>query len=272
MDVQDLGHLDGPVLFFGGPYSNLPATEALIAEAQKRCIPANHMICTGDLVAYCANPAQTVAAIQDLGCAVVAGNCEKQLAANAMDCGCGFDEGSACDLLSAGWFAHADAAIGAGDRGWMQALPDVVTFTHRGARCAVLHGGVTDISRFLWSVSPEDAFQTEIESLQGHVGQVDLVVSGHSGIAFQRRVDGVRWVNAGVIGMPPNNGRPQTQYATMENGQVQVHWLHYDHEKAAHAMADCGLTQGYDRALLTGYWPSEDVLPPSLRRSVLANG
>jgi len=31
------------------------------------------------------------------------------------------------------------------------------------------------------------------------------------------------------------------------------------------AMRRAGLVQGYDTALSTGYWPSEDVLPADLR-------
>lgn len=31
---------------------------------------------------------------------LIAGSCEENLAAGALDCGCGFEEGTACDLLS----------------------------------------------------------------------------------------------------------------------------------------------------------------------------
>ncbi len=270
MFVQDLGQLDGPVLLFGGPYSNLPATQALMAVARELGIGAGHMICTGDLVAYCGEPAQTVAAIRASGCAVVAGNCEKQLAAYEMDCGCGFDEGSACDLLSAGWYAHADQAIGAEDRKWMADLPDIARFTHQSRRIAVIHGGVTDISRFLWPTSPEADFAEEIARLTALVGPVDMVVSGHCGMAFTRGIGAVEWVNAGVIGMPPHDGRPETQYAVLRDGEVGVERLNYDHAAAAESMRERGLS--YDRALLTGYWPSEEVLPPDLRRPALASG
>ena len=53
----DLGNLDAPVLLFGGPYSNLRATQAMRAEADRLGIPADHVICTGDVVAYAAAPA-----------------------------------------------------------------------------------------------------------------------------------------------------------------------------------------------------------------------
>lgn len=158
MRYRDLGTLEGPVLLFGGPYSNVQALTALWEEAEARRIPAARMICTGDVVAYCGAPARTVAQIRQLGCPVVAGNCEIQLGQGALDCGCGFEEGSACDLLSIGWFSHASAALPAADKAWMATLPDVLTFTHHGSRYAVIHGGVTDVARFIWPVSEDAAF------------------------------------------------------------------------------------------------------------------
>lgn len=263
---RDLGDLDAPVLVFGGPYSNLQATRALIAEARARGIGQDRIICTGDTVAYCAEARGTVAALRDLGCAVVAGNCERQLAAGAPDCGCGFDEGSECDLLAAGWYAHADRTVTSQDRAWMAACPDVVTFTQAGRRCAVIHGGQSDIARFLWPVSPGDAFAGEIALIGAAVGAVDIVLAGHCGIAFQRQIGAVTWINAGAIGLPPHDGRPETRFAVLEAGRAVIHRLAYDHSGAQAAMRAAGLGQGYHDTLATGIWPSEDVLPPEMRR------
>ena len=272
MRVQDLGQREGPVLLFGGPYSNLAATRALIDRARLHAVPADHMICTGDIAAYCGEPAETVAEMRQLGCPVVAGNCERQLAENATDCGCGFDEGSACDLLSVGWYSYASRAIGDDDRAWMGRLPDIVTFTHHGRKSAVIHGGVSDISRFIWETSSDAVFAREIACIEAITGKIDRVVAGHSGIAFQRRIGSVDWLNAGVIGMPPNDGAPHTRYALLQNGQAEIRVLSYDHEAAAAGMCKRGLTQGYDAALLSGFWPSEEVLPPELRRADRASG
>ena len=91
--MVDLLTTTGPVLVFGGPYSNLQATEALFAESRHRGIGADLMICTGDLVAYCADAQGVVDLIRASGVAVVRGNCEEQLASGAEDCGCGFRRG-----------------------------------------------------------------------------------------------------------------------------------------------------------------------------------
>ena len=98
---------DGPLLFFGGPYSNLEATRALLDRAAALGIAPWRTVCTGDVVAYGADPAATVELLRNCGCHVVMGNCEESLAAGRADCGCGFPEGSQCERLSAAWFAHA---------------------------------------------------------------------------------------------------------------------------------------------------------------------
>lgn len=272
MQHQDLGELAEPVLLFGGPYSNLQATEAVLSQAAALGVSEGHVICTGDVVAYCAQPAETVAAVCAAQVVVVAGNCEKQLAANALDCGCGFEAGTTCDLLSAGWYAHANAEVDDEARRWMAGLPDVVTFQQGGSRVAVIHGGVTDVARFVFSVSPEVVFVEEIAALEALVGPVDMVIAGHSGIAFERQVGDVIWVNAGAVGMPEHDGRRETRFVILQDGKAEIRELAYDAQSACTAMQKVGLRQGYDRALLSGYWPSEDVLPQELRLSSLANG
>lgn len=266
MKLVELGDLAGEVLLFGGPYSNLEAMRALIAEAARRGIPASRAICTGDLAAYGADAAATVAAFRDWGAVLVAGNCERQLAEGAADCGCGFDAGSACDLLSRGWYPHALAALDPAARAWLGDAPDMVLFTHAGRRYAVIHGGLTDVSRFLWPSSDAAAFAEEVAAIRAAAGPVDAVVAGHSGIAFQRRVAGVDWINAGAIGLPPHDGRPETRFAVLGAEGARICRLSYDHVGAARAMRAAGLVQGYERALETGLWPSEDVLPAELRR------
>lgn len=270
--IRDLGVLTGDVLLFGGPYSNLQATEAVFAAARARGIGGGRMICTGDVVAYCAQPAETVALIRASGSVVVAGNCELQLAAGMLDCGCGFEAGSACDILSAGWFAHVDQQIGAADRAWMGALPQMVVFAHGGRRVAVIHGGASDVSRFLWETSPEADFAQEVAAIEARVGAIDMVVAGHCGMAFRRQVAGVEWINAGVIGMPPHDGAQATRFAILSDRGVEFADLHYDAGLAIAKMQEAGLSQGYDQALKTGYWPSEDVLPEELRLASRASG
>ena len=261
MKVQDFGQYDGPVLLFGGPYSNLHATEAFAALAGDT--PA---ICTGDVVAYGANPPETLALVRARAWSVVAGNCERQIAVGADDCGCGFSADTACDIFSRGWYPYAMANVGQNDRLWMENLPDIGLFTHQGRRYAVIHGGATAINRYLWPSSAEADFAHEIEALEAAVGHIDGIVAGHAGIGFHRQIGRHQWINAGAIGLPPHDGRSETRFARLEMGEVTIERLRYDRNAAFKAMAEVGLTQGYHHSLKTGIWPSEDVLPLELRR------
>ena len=272
MNIRDLGTLDQPVLLFGGVYSNLEALSELEALADAGDVPVARRICTGDLVAYCADPRAVMDRFLHAAYPIVAGNCERQIAADADDCGCGFDAGSTCSILSMAWYSHARAALDAAHRAFCADVPDILTFRHCGKRFAVIHGGVTDIARFLWPVSDAADFAAEIKILTDAVGPVDAVVAGHSGVAFLRRIGGVGWINAGAIGMTDNTGDPRTAYVLLQDGRAEIRRLDYDHVSARRAMIAAGLTQGYHEALVTGHWPSEDVLPDVMRRDYPGSG
>ena len=262
MKHSDFGHLSGPIVLFGGPYSNHQALQAMAEVIGDRVA-----ICTGDIVGYCANPNETVAEFRRMGAFAVAGNCEKQLAERSQDCGCGFDDGSACDILSRGWYPFALEVTAPDAVAWLGGLPDIATFINQNRRYAVIHGGATQINRFLWPSSAETDFQTEIAAIEKAVGKIDGVVAGHSGIAFHARIGRHQWINAGAIGLPPHDGRTDTRYVVLKDGEVIIERLAYDYELARAAMETSGLTQGYDKALTTGIWPSEDILPPELRHT-----
>jgi len=267
----DLGVLSGDILVFGGVYSNLHALEALIDRAQQLGIAPSNMICTGDVVAYCAYAEDSVERIRALGCPVLSGNCEQQLAANADDCGCGFDAGSTCSLLSRTWYAHANSQVTNGSRDWMRDLPDRITFTHNGLRYGVVHGGASDVSKFIWPVTHDDVIASEIALLEDQVGSVDCVLTGHSGITMTRTVGDKLWVNAGAIGMPAHDGDLDTHFVIISKNGIKNNQLYYNVEAAFQAMQANSLTQGYHATLKTGYWPSEETLPIEMRTQS-ANG
>ena len=136
--VMDIGDLSERLLVFGGPYSNLAATQALRKIADAEGIGARHVICTGDTVAYCAEPDQTVAAIRDWGCSVVMGNCEQALASGSPDCGCGFAAGSSCAVLSDGWYLLLNPT----DQG-IRATWHRLVYPHAAASTAMRQAGLS---------------------------------------------------------------------------------------------------------------------------------
>ena len=69
--VLDLESVDGPVLYFGGPNSNVPATATRLARARALGLAPQQIVCTGDGVAYTADPIATVKRVRDAGIRVV---------------------------------------------------------------------------------------------------------------------------------------------------------------------------------------------------------
>ncbi len=262
--IEDAGSLDGPVLVFGGPYGNSQATEAVLAEAEQRRIPPTRVICTGDLVAYGADPAATVALIRASGIRVVMGNCEEALAFGRADCGCGFREDSSCDRWSRQWFAYASRSLDDDAKAWMGRLPRQLRFSLGGWRFAVVHGGATDISRFVFASTPARDMMSELAALDRD-GPVDGVIGGHCGLPFSQCLGGRLWHNAGVVGLPANDGTPRVWFTLLnpQDDAIEVAplALHYDHATAARRMAHAGMPQAYARALIDGLWPAMEVLP-----------
>ncbi len=251
---------NGPLLAFGGPYSNLKATRAMRAEAARLNVPADRVICTGDVVAYCAEPEETIAAIRDWGIRTIAGNCEEQLAASSTDCNCGFEEGSTCDRLAKGWYPYANSKVTADSRDWMRGLPASLTFTYGGFTFRVVHGGVERNNRFLFG-SQDAVLLQEWTS-----ANTEVVIAGHAGLPFIKRQRSGVWFNPGVIGMPANDGTADVWYgliSTDSEGALTftTQRLAYDHHTAAATLRRSGHANGYARTLVTGLWPSLDVLP-----------
>lgn len=263
--VQNLGQTDGPLLVFGGPYSNIRALRAVRDRAKANGIAPENCICTGDVVAYGGEPMETVAEIGDWGCRVLMGNCEQRLGNGENDCGCGFAEGSACDTLSKEWFEFASRRLDAGARKWMRELPRRIELGAGNARLAVVHGGVSSISRFIFASTPEHILADELTK-----AAVDGILAGHCGLPFTRTVGGQLWHNAGAIGMPANDGQTGTWYSVITPRQdgglaISRHRLDYEHAAAAARMRAAGLADGYARAMESGLWPSLDVLPANER-------
>ena len=252
-----------PLLVFGGPYGNAQATAAVLAEAAARGLPPGRIVCTGDLVAYCGEPVATIALVRAAGIRVIAGNCDVQLASDAPDCGCGFAEGSTCDRLSAAWFAAARRDVGAKDRAWLATLPASAVVEVGSRRLRVVHGGVESINQFIFATSPLDEKRRQL-ALAAADG-CDGIIGGHCGIPFSQVIDGRLWHNAGVAGMPANDGTRRVWFSllTPRRGTIEIrhHAIGYDHHAAIAAMARGGFPGEYQQALGSGIWPSCDVLP-----------
>jgi len=253
--------LSGPIIVFGGPYSNLHALDALLAEARRLGIAPTSMISTGDLVAYCADARGVVDRFRETGMRFIRGNCEDQIVAGASDCGCGFAPGGECDRLSVDWFAHAMRELDADRRAFLGVAPARLDVVLNGVRIAVVHGAATQQNRFVYASTPARVKAHDFDLLG-----VDAIFAGHSGLPFTQSIDGRLWHNAGALGMPANEGEPRVWYSLVSAGEepgalaIEHRALSYDHAGAAAAMARAGMAPEYARSLVDGLWPNCDSL------------
>lgn len=258
---MDLGRLDGPLLVFGGVYGNLPALQELKRIAQAMGLPPTQIICTGDVVAYCAEPEACVQTIRDWGIHTLAGNVELQIARGEADCGCDFDAGSRCDVFSRHWYPFVQSQLGAASVAWMRTLPHHIRFQYGAHTIQVVHGSYHGVSDYVFASTP---WAVKMRNFAD--AQADVILAGHCGLPFHDVRDGHYWLNAGVIGMPANDGTPRVWYMlldTLPDGRLvyEHHAFLYDHAEAARRMRECRLPEAYALTLSTGIWDNCDILP-----------
>ena len=251
------------LLIFGGNYSNYEATLRLFEFANELGFSNNEMLCTGDLVAYCGAPEKTINLIRDANIPVVKGNCEESLGLGSTDCGCGFDEGSLCNVLSAQWYTFCQKTISDENKQWMLSLPDHV-IVHIGKRkLLAVHGSPDSINEFIFPSTWDLNKQFILDKITQD--NYDGVIGGHSGIPFAKLHNNLLWLNSGALGMPANDGTARVWCALLkvknQGISVQIIPLLYNHKQTSETMRMAGLNNGYLKCLSSGKWPSTDILP-----------
>ena len=72
------------------------------------------------------------------------------------------------------------------------------------------HGSPRNDEEILTRVSPDERFRVALAGVEER-----LVVGGHTHVQFDREIDGIRFVNAGSVGMP-YEGRPGAFWAVVD--------------------------------------------------------
>ena len=257
--MKNLGALTGELLVFGGVYSNLQALEAMKEVAEQRGIAPSHVICTGDIVAYCAQPEECVQFVKEWGIHCILGNVEIQLRDGLDDCACDFTDGSRCDTFSKQWYPFAQSAVSQNNLDWMQTLPHFLRFRYGHKEVVVVHGSYHHTSEFIFASS-----DWKVKSTNFQATQADVILAGHSGLPFSQQQEGNYWLNAGVIGMPANDGTPRVWYMTLQDQagfEFEHHALEYDYQQASKLMLENHLPPTYAETLQTGIWDNCEILP-----------
>lgn len=261
MRVKNINISGEKVLVFGGAYSNFQALEAMQKIARTENIPAQNIICTGDIVGYCAQPEETVQAVIDWGIHSIAGNVEIQIRNEEEECGCDFASGSRCDLFSRQWYPYAQSQLSPSSIDWMHTLPEFLKFDFCGKKCLVVHGSYFETSEFIFQSTP---WATKAKNFAAT--KADIILAGHCGLPFHDMQNKKYWLNSGVIGMPANDATTRVWYMILsenETGEFEFshHHFTYKNEVAAQLMQTNKLPSEYAHTLRTGLWDNCDILP-----------
>lgn len=258
--TKNIGRLSGKILVFGGVYSNYQSLEELYRIAQTAGIKPSNIISTGDIVGYCASPSECIDFIEKWGILGIQGNVEQNLINGTDDCGCNFEEGSRCDIFSKQWFPFAVMQMTEQNLNYLTQLPERISFEYADKKIDVIHGSYNNISEFVFKSTSWD-----IKSQNFTKTDADVVLAGHCGLPFADVREGKYWLNAGVIGMPANDGTARVWYMILDDvdGQFSYEFHNYEYEsfEANQLMLENGLPYSYSETLLTGIWDNNEILP-----------
>ncbi|MFC5285112.1 metallophosphoesterase family protein [Pedobacter alpinus] len=257
--IKNIGLLKGKVLVFGGVYSNLQALEAIKNLAFADGIFPENIICTGDIVAYCAQPKECIELIKNWGIHCIAGNVELNLVNDIDDCGCNFEDGSRCDIFSRQWYPYLKSQVSDDDVNWLSTIPEFISFTYADKNVAVIHGSYFNTSEFIFKSTDWETKEQNFKALNA-----DVILAGHCGLPFADSLKDKVWLNPGVIGMPANDGTPRVWYAILDDSDgfnFEICALDYDYKTTANLMVGKTLPQTYKETLETGIWDNWEILP-----------
>lgn len=128
---------------FADIHANLPALEAVIADARER--GASHVLGLGDVVGYGPQPVEALARFREVASAAVLGNHDAAV--------CGLLDPALFNAFARETAERAALALSDEAKGWLRALPYVIESD--GLACA--HGGFADPARFHYLETKADA-------------------------------------------------------------------------------------------------------------------
>lgn len=202
-------------------HGNLPALEAVLAEVDAAGVDC--IVLGGDIAAG-PMPAETLDLLFGLGDRVVAlhGNADRELVGV-------FDGEPPSPSIPEAW---REAALWCGrsverrHRDYLAGLPPALTLDVDGVgEVLFCHATARNDVEIFTAVSPEERVAPMFAEVSA-----DLVVCGHTHTQFDRRIGGLRVVNAGSVGMP--YAEPGAYWLLLGPG-VELRRTDYDLEAAA---------------------------------------
>ncbi len=227
-------------------HGNLPALQAVFADIEGKQV--DRIFCLGDLVGYGPWPNEVIDLLRQRDITCIQGNYDESVGEELMACGCDFTDAEAARLgdISLNWTIDATTEE---NKAWLRELPQSLTFDLGTYRGLLVHGGPRQNNEYLTFGYPAEQLEHYLRE-----AEADILLCGHTHLAFHRQIGSKHVVNAGSAGKP-KHGNPNVVYQLLELGeQVAVTTVEvaYDYSKAAHAIVAAGLPEEFARIVRTG--------------------
>jgi putative phosphoesterase len=234
------------VALIGDVHGNLPALEAVLADAARRGVEAIWNV--GDFVGYGAFADEVVACLREVRAVSIVGNYDRKVL-EFPGKQKRWQARKAPEKLEA--FRWAYEHLSPESLAHLAELPRERRMTVNGARVLLTHGSPAFEDEPLTDATDE-ARLAELAA----VADADLVVCGHSHRPMAREVAGVLFVGTGSVGRPAG-GDPRACYAVLAidaDGTPAVEHvrLEYDVARAAEAIRRSGQAEAFARMVELG--------------------
>jgi putative phosphoesterase len=184
-------------------HGNLPALEAVLAEV--RSLDVDRIVCGGDVIAG-PFPQDCLDRMREVEAVFVRGNADRE-----------------SPRAPEGTWEWLSAQLDDEAHAFLRTLP--LSASLDGV--LYCHGSPRDDDEILTKVSPDERFRAALEGVEEQ-----LVVGGHTHVQFERVIDGIRFVNAGSVGIP-YEGRQGAFWALLDGGEVELRITPYAVDAAA---------------------------------------
>lgn len=235
------------IAVFSDIHGNAIALEAVLKDIDSRNIDL--VFCGGDLTGYGAFPNEVIGLIRKYRIPTVMGNYDDGVGFNKNDCGCA-DTGPQTKELGQISLEWTKKRVNFENRAFLRSLLERVQFTACGKKILIVHGSPRRINEYLYGDFPEESILRLFDD-----EKADIIVCGHTHVAYTRVINGKCLINAGSVGKP-KDGDIRAAYTviklTESSLETEVVRVGYDVERMAQAIESSGLPREFAMALRRG--------------------
>jgi putative phosphoesterase len=194
------------IALFGDLHGNRAATEAVLADIDAHA--PDGVICLGDLVGYGPEPNETIDLIRQRNIPTIMGNYDDGVGFDRDDCGCAYrDEGEReRGQRSLMW---TRSVVTDNRKAWLRGLEPELRFTINGLRVRVVHGSPRRMNEYLFADRDPNSLARIARG-----ADCEVLVFGHTHVPWTRKIEGVRFINAGSVGKP-KDGDPRAGWVLL---------------------------------------------------------